>query len=81
VTAAAAETVTMISGFGKVMRSPTARLEYGPASIRRDHSRIVSRSRPGTITGRFIPIFIFVRVRGAGCGVRQKEEIRQTFRG
>ena len=36
--AAAAERVTVISGFGKLMRSPTARLENGPSSIPRHHA-------------------------------------------
>jgi hypothetical protein len=63
VTAAAAAKVTMISGFGNVMRSPAARLENGPASMRRAHSRISPRSRPGTITGRFMPMSIARRTR------------------
>jgi hypothetical protein len=43
-------------GIGKGDRSPAAIVLYGPASIRRHHSSTVPRSRPGTITGRFIPI-------------------------
>ena len=39
VMAAAVARVTRISGLGKVMRSPAARLEKGPASMRRDHSK------------------------------------------
>ncbi len=74
VTAAAAAIVTMISGFGKVIRSPTARLVYGPASMRRAHSRMVARSSPGTITGKFIPSFIgrvppIPQQRGSHCTV------------
>src|SRR5688572_4834258 len=55
VTAAAADSATMMSGFGKLTRSPAARVEKGPASIRRAHSRRSGRSSPGAITGRFMP--------------------------
>ena len=55
--AAAADSVTVISGFGKLMRSPTARLENGPSSIPRHQACRSSRSSPGAITGRFSPIF------------------------
>jgi hypothetical protein len=53
-TAAAAESVTMISGLGKAMRSPAAMWEKGPASMRLDHSRMAAmtiRARPASPTG------------------------------
>ena len=58
VTAAAAAKATSGSQLGYTTRSIMPKLEKGPESALRAHSRTESRETPGMLAGRPMPIFI-----------------------